>query len=89
MIVGEFILVLVNIAMAWYHSDLMKDGLPIKHGWWALGYLALAGLFSLLSHSFVLFICALLIRKVVFDISLNLFNGRKPFFRKHRNDKYN
>lgn len=74
------LLAISNIAMAYYHSLLMKRGKQIKHGLWSLYYLLFAALLSILNHSCLLFIDSLLIRKVVFDISLNLFNKRSPFF---------
>ena len=77
---GEILLILVNIAMAYYHACIFKDGGKVKHGWWGLAYLALTGLFAFLYHSWWLLIAGLLLRKLVFDISLNLFEGRSAFF---------
>lgn len=78
--IGEVLLVLVNIAMAWWHSELIKDGKPIKHGLWGGGYLALAVLFSVLNHSWTFFVLSLFIRKVVFDLLLNSFRGLPLFY---------
>jgi hypothetical protein len=78
--ISEILLVIVNIAMAYYHSTIFKKGKKVKHGWWGAAYLGLAGLLSFLSNSWVLFILCFPIRKVVFDLSLNAFIGRQLFF---------
>ena len=46
---GEILLILVNIAMAYYHACIFKDGGKVKHGGWGLAYLALTGLSAFLS----------------------------------------
>lgn len=76
----EIILLAINIAMAAYHSKLIKDGKRIRHGLWGGLYFILAGGFSLLSANFFLFIAACFLRKVFFDISLNLFRGLPIFY---------
>lgn len=78
--IAEILIVSINIAMASYHAYLFKKGETVKHGWWGLAYLAFAVALSMLHHSWLLFICSLLIRKVVFDLSLNLFLGRQLFY---------
>lgn len=78
--IAEILLLLGNIAMAAYHADLIKDEKKINHAFWGGLYLAVAVLFSWLNHSWILFVCSLLIRKVVFDLSLNLFLGRQLFY---------
>lgn len=78
-LIAEILLLLVNIAMAYYHSELIKDDKPIKHGWWGLSYFAVAALMSLASTWWLL-LCAALIRKVFFDLSLNLFRGKPLFY---------
>tara|TARA_R110000868_G_scaffold29391_2_gene109256 strand:+ start:950 stop:1330 length:381 start_codon:yes stop_codon:yes gene_type:complete len=79
-LIGEVLLVLVNIAMAWWHSELIKDSKPIKHGLWGAGYLLLAGAFAVFNHSWILFIASLFIRKVFFDLMLNSFRGLPLFY---------
>lgn len=76
---GEILLLLVNIAMAYHHSELIKDDKPIKHGWWGLSYFVLAVVMSIFS-SWWLLLAAMLIRKVFFDLSLNLFRGKPLFY---------
>lgn len=85
--IGEILLVLVNIAMAWWHSELIKDGKPIKHGLWGGLYLVLSGVFAFLNHSVLLFVLALFIRKVVFDLALNIFRGEVSLFYVSKNPK--
>lgn len=79
-IIAEIIFLIANIAMADYHAKLLKEDKKILHGLWGAGYLAFAGLLSFLNHSWLLFLCSLLIRKVVFDLSLNLFRGLPLFY---------
>ena len=77
---SEILLTGANIGMAAYHASLFKKGKTVQHGWWGAGYLALAGVLAWYHHSILFFFAALLIRKIVFDLSLNLFNGRPLFF---------
>lgn len=77
---AEIFLVLGNIVMAWWHSKLIAKGITPKHGLWGLSYLAVAGLLAFLTHSWLLLVASLLIRKVVFDVSLNLFRGLPTFY---------
>lgn len=76
----QVILILVNIAMAYYHSVLIENGKKIHHGYWGGGYLLFSGFLSLLIESWVLMIFSLFVRKVVFDLSLNLFRGLPLFY---------
>lgn len=78
--IGEIILIFINVAMAAYHADLIKDGRRINHALWGGLYLAVAGLFSWLNHSWILLIASLFIRKVFFDLSLNLFRELPLFY---------
>jgi hypothetical protein len=75
----QLIFVAVNIAMAWWHAKLIKENRPIKHGWWGLAYVVAAAATSFISKDWILFILLLLIRKLVFDLSLNIFRGLPPF----------
>lgn len=77
--IAAILLAGINIAMACYHASLIKKGKYIKHGWWGLLYLILAGAASYFNHSWLLAVDSLFIRKFFFDVSLNLFRG-KPFF---------
>lgn len=76
---GEIVLIAVNILMAWYHKKLIAARKPIKHGFWGFGYLIFSAALSIVLQSWVLMIASLFIRKVVFDLSLNLFR-EKPLF---------
>lgn len=79
--VFEILLIAANISMAWWHSVLIeqKQKTP-QHGWWGLAYLSLAVLLSWLCSSWVLFVASLFIRKVFFDLSLNLFRSKPLFY---------
>jgi len=79
-LIAELLLVAVNILMAAYHADLIKRGKTPYHGWWGAGYLAIAIVFSRYNHSWLLFVCSLLIRKVVFDLTLNLMRDLPLFY---------
>ena len=76
----QIVLAGINISMAAYHAKLIKSEKKINHGLWAAGYLAVAVWLSLWVHSWWLMILSLFIRKVVFDLSLNLFLKRQLFF---------
>jgi hypothetical protein len=80
LILIQIAFVLINIWMAKHHANLISDDRPIKHGWWGLLYLFLAGVVSIYEKSIPLFIFLLLGRKIVFDISLNLFRGLPTFY---------
>ena len=77
--IGELILILINIAMAYIHANMIKDGKKILHGLWGGGYIIVATLFALVNH-WILLPEALLIRKVFFDLSLNKFRGFDWFY---------
>jgi hypothetical protein len=76
----EAVLLGGNIWMAWYHSRLIKAEKKIYHGLWGAAYLAVAVWLSLWLHSWVLFALSLFIRKVFFDLSLNMFRGLPLFY---------
>lgn len=78
--IAEIILLAVNISMAAYHASLIKDEKKINHALWGGIYLVTAGLFSFFNHSWTLLVLSLFIRKVFFDLSLNLFLGRQLFY---------
>lgn len=69
----------LNIIIAWWHARLIKQQRPIKHGWWGLAYIIAAGVASFIAKDWILLVLLLLNRKLVFDISLNLFRGLPPF----------
>lgn len=77
---SEIALIIFNIGMAKHHANLMKKDRPIKHGWWGLMYIASVAILSYLFGSIIFIGYAFLIRKTVFDVSLNLFNDRAIFF---------
>jgi len=80
MYVLEILLIAFNVTMAWHHAQLIADGKRIYHGWWGLAYVAFAILVSFIGKSWVLMILSLPLRKVVFDLSLNLFRGLPLFY---------
>lgn len=77
---GEILLILVNIAMAYYHACIFKDGGKVKHGWWGLAYIAATVVLCAVVKSWQLFVMALIIRKVFFDTSLNYFLHRSIYY---------
>jgi len=76
----QLILVAVNIAMAAYHAKLIKAEKKINHPLWGALYLIFATLLSWAIHDWTLFILSLFIRKVFFDLSLNLFRELPLFY---------
>jgi len=78
--ITEFLIILSNIWMAYHHSRLLKQNRKIQHGWWGFGYLTVVSLLAYLFGSWAFFVACLFIRKVFFDESLNLYNGRGIFF---------
>lgn len=80
MISAVIILAAINVAMAWWHSKLIAAQKKIKHGLWGLFYIACAVALARLHNSWLLLVDALFIRKVVFDLSLNLFRGKPLFY---------
>ena len=83
---AEIALIAVNILMAWWHAKLIERGKPIRHGYWGFVYLIFSGGLSIGLGSWVLMVASLFIRKVFFDLSLNLFR-EKPFFYVSANPK--
>lgn len=77
---AEILFVIVNIAMAKHHANLILKDKPIKHGWWGLLYLIIAGVVCYYLKSWWLFTASLVLRKVVFDAALNLFRGKALFY---------
>jgi hypothetical protein len=71
---------LVNIAMAWWHSKLIKENRPIKHGLWAAGYFALVLIAFWITYDWFLLFLLLLERKLVFDAALNYFRDKPLFY---------
>lgn len=78
--IAEIGLIAFNIWMAHYHAGLIKKGVTPKHGLWGLSYAVLLAAACILTKSWLLAIAGVLIRKVVFDISLNLFRGLPMFY---------
>lgn len=80
----EFILMgPVTLAMAWWHSRLIKAGRPIRHGWWSALYIILVvGAIGLFWQSLpgwapagIFALACACGRLVVFNIALNRFRG--------------
>lgn len=73
--IAEIILIAANILMAAHHADLIEQDRPVKHGIWGGLYL----LFTLVlcyGLTWWLLPVSLCLRKIVFDLSLNLFRGK-------------
>ena len=75
-----FLFVLMNVIMALVHNDMIDDGRKIEHGWWGFGYVVFCCGICGLYGSWLLLLDSVLIRKVVFDLSLNLFRGKPLFY---------
>jgi len=78
--ISQAFLIAFNIWMARYHSRLMKRDIRPKHGWWGGLHVAICIAITLLFGDLWLLIACFLLRKFLFDISLNLYNGRGIFF---------
>ena len=78
--IAEILLILVNLSMAWHHANLIKEGKRIHHGLWGGAYLLLAGVLSYYNQSIWLFMVSLFLRKLVFDLSLNVFRKLPLFY---------
>lgn len=61
-----------NLWMAWYHSQLITQHKPIKHGLWAGAYLVGVAIVSLLL-GFLYAPVLILLRAMVFSPALNYF----------------
>lgn len=78
--IAILILALLNIVVAGHHANLIKEGKRIRHFWWGLGFFVLTGVFAWGNNSWLVLFDGLLVRKVVFDLSLNLFRGKPLFY---------
>lgn len=78
--ISQAFLIAFNIWMARYHSRLLKRDKKIKHGLWGLSYVVLSVAITCFLGDLWLLIACFLLRKFLFDISLNLYNGRGIFF---------
>lgn len=82
-----FILIVYNIVTAKINSDMEKKDLlnhttgSIKHGWWGLAYVILVIIaWYITGRNYFIVLSALFQRKLVFDISYNLFQLREWYF---------
>lgn len=62
--------------MAAYHAYLIGHNERIYHGIWAMGYIVAVAAAFYLTGVWLLIPILLVLRKVVFDISLNLFRSK-------------
>lgn len=76
---AEILFVALNVGMAAWEAHLIHQERPIKHGWWALLYVALIAAVWFWQKNPVLCVCAVLIREVVFSPALSYFR-ELPFF---------
>lgn len=76
----EILIIAINVTMAWHHSNLIADEKKIYHGWWGLAYFVFVCFAAWLGKSWVLLALSFPLRKVVFDLSLNLFRGLPLFY---------
>lgn len=78
--ISQAFLIAFNIWMARYHSRLLKKDKKIKHGWWGLSYVVLSCSITYFLGDLWLLLACFLLRKFLFDISLNLFRGLGIFY---------
>lgn len=76
----EILLLAINIAMAACHAKLIKAEKKINHAAWGAAYLVVATLLGWSIHSWWLVVLSLFIRKVFFDLFLNIFRGLPLFY---------
>lgn len=72
----QVIFIALNILMAAYHAYLIGHNKRITHGWWSLVYIVAMFVAFYFYRNWFLFPILLILRKVVFDISLNLFRAK-------------
>ena len=77
MLISLLLIFLLNIQLAYYDSQLIRNGIKINHILNALLYCCLVVVEGLHYNNGWMFLSMLLMRNVVFDISLNLFNKKK------------
>ena len=75
--IGEAILILFCVIIAWFHADLIKDRQRIKKNILGVVYFLLSITISYLNHSYILFLLSLFIRPVFYSVSLRLFLGSR------------
>lgn len=73
LIINQLLYLAFTIGMAYYHSRLIKKNKPIKHGWWALAAIGVAGLFGLINWLYIPIM--LMMRALVFSPILSKFRG--------------
>jgi len=78
--ISQAFLIAFNIWMARYHSRLLKKDKKIKHGIWGGLYVAVCIAITCFFGDLWLLIACFLLRKFLFDVALNLYNGRGIFF---------
>lgn len=64
--------VLINLAMAWWHSRLIKQHKKIRHGLWAALYILAIGAVCVLMKNWYFGPALLFIRPLTFDPFLNV-----------------
>lgn len=70
-LINNLIYLAFTISMAIYHSTLIKKGEVIKHGWWTLLAVVIAGLFGLINWLYVP--TFIMMRALVFSPMLAIF----------------
>lgn len=71
LLINHLIYLAFTISMAIYHSTLIKRGKVIKHAWWALLSVVIAGLFGLINWLYIP--AFIMMRALVFSPTLALF----------------
>jgi len=75
MIITYLLTIILNIALAYHDSRLIKAHKPISHAWNGGTYFAYVLAAALLLQSYGLFLSLLIVRIPIFNTSLNLFRG--------------
>jgi hypothetical protein len=73
LVINQLIYLAITLGMAFWHFRLIKSNKPIKHGWWSLLAVAVAGLFGLIDWLYIPVM--LMIRALVFSPALSLWRG--------------
>lgn len=77
---AEIFLMVINLVMAAIHASMIMNEKKIKHAAWGALYLGIAGSLSMIFNSWELMVSSIFVRKVFFDLSLNIFRDKPLFY---------
>ena len=78
-ILSELALIGINVWMAWYHAELIKEDKRVRHALWGGAYAFLSVYMAWALESWWFLGIAFCLRKLVFDSALNLYRGLPLF----------